>query len=151
MEALASRMTVSRAKRGACRRHAPSGQNLVELALTLPFVLLLVFFLIEVGRIGFVFQSAKLAAAEGAHAAALYHNVQVGKLQMTNKLAATGLTNGTASIRQVPNQHAYQASVTVGYTPFFADFGMPTLSGKIKVFPGKFDIAYTAVEDIGLY
>jgi Flp pilus assembly protein TadG len=144
-------MTGTRATRGRGRRHAQSGQNLVELALTLPFVLLLVFFLIEVGRIGFVFQSAKLAASEGAHAAALYHNVEVGQLQMNNKLTATGLTSGSASIRQVPNQHAYQASVTVAYTPFFADFGIPTLSGNIKVFPGKFDIAYTAVEDVGLY
>ncbi len=123
----------------------------MELALTLPIMLLLVFFLIEVGRVGFVFQSAKLAASQGAHAAAMYHNVEVGQLQMSNKLTATGLTSGSASIRQVPNQHAYEASVRVSYTPFFADFSIPTISGPIKVFPGAFDIAYTAVEDIGVY
>jgi Flp pilus assembly protein TadG len=131
------------------RRH--TGQNLVELVLTLPFVLILVFFIIEAGRVNFTFQGAKMAVMSGAHTAALYHNAAVGKQQLDNKLAATGLTATTASVVQLPNRHAYQATVTVHYAPFFGGVSIPTLSGPVSILPSQFDITYNAVEDVAVY
>jgi Flp pilus assembly protein TadG len=128
------------------------GQNLVELALTLPFVLVMLFFIIDMGRAWFVYEGAKVAAMEGAHAASVYHNEAVGNQQLTNKLAAAGLTCKTnCTVTQIPNQHAYQANVTVTFTPFFAGVKIPTVSGSIPLLPGAFDINYKAVEDVAVY
>lgn len=132
-------------------RRRQRGQNLVELALTLPFVLLLLFFIIEMGRLWFTYEGAKMSASEGAHTAAMYHSTQVGKTQLDNKLAAIGLDVKGATINQVTNQHAYQANVTVKYSPFFGGISIPTLSGPIPIIPDSFDITYNAVEDMAIY
>jgi hypothetical protein len=132
------------------RRHS-QGQNLVELAITLPFVVLMLFFIIELGRLWFTYEGTKVAAMEGAHAAAIYHSTQVGKTQMDNKIAAAGLKAKTTIVNQVTNQHAYEATVTVNYAPFFGGVSIPTLSGKIPIIPDQFDITYNAVEDMAIY
>lgn len=119
--------------------------------LTLPFVLVLIFFIIEAGRVNFTLQGAKIAAMSGAHTASLYHNAATGKQELDSKLAATGLTAVTASVAQVPNQHAYQATVTVRYSPFFGGVSIPTLSGRISILPSQFNITYNAVEDVAVY
>lgn len=126
------------------------GQNLVELGLTLPFVLILLFFIIELGRAWFVYEGAKMAAMEGAHAASIYHNPGVGKQQLDAKLGAAGLS-GSGNVSQVPNAHAYQADVTVKFTPFFGGISIPTVSGSIPILPKSFDVKYTAVEDVAVY
>jgi Flp pilus assembly protein TadG len=138
-------------------RHARSprkksrGQNLVELGLTLPFVILLLFFIIELGRAFFVYNAAKMAANEGAHAATVYQNPSVGRTQLTRKVSAAGLTATTATVSQIPNQHAYRADVTVPFKPFFGGISIPTVSGSIPIIPKQFDIQYTAIENVAVY
>lgn len=133
------------------RRGRSRGQNLVELALTLPFVLALLFFVIEMGRAWFVYQGAKMAAMEGAHAAAKFHNPQVGQTQLTTRLAASGLQVVSSQVSQIPNNHAYQADVTVSFTPFFGGIAIPSISGPITIIPNGFNISYTAVENVAVY
>lgn len=133
------------------RRARHRGQNLVELVLTLPFVIIMVFFIIELGRAWMVYEGAKMAARDGAYTASIYHSVSTGQTQLDNKLAAAGLTVKTSKISQVPNQHAYQADVTVSFAPFFGSIAIPTLSGPITILPSQFDISYTAVTDVAIY
>ena len=138
--------TQQRRSRG---RH--KGQNLVELALTLPYVLIMIFFVIEMGRAWMTFEGAKMAARDGAYTASIYHNTQAGKGQMDYKLAAAGLTAKTSQVKQMPGQHAYQAEVTVSYSPFFSGLSIPTISGPIQIFPAAFDVSYSAVTDVSVY
>ncbi len=132
-------------------RRAHRGQNLVELGLTLPFVLIMMFFIIDVARAWFAYEGAKMAATEGAHVASIYHNPAAGQTQLNNKLASAGLDVQTATVTQVPNQHAYQANVTVSFTPFFAGVSIPTVSGNIPIIPAQFNISYNAVESVSVY
>lgn len=133
------------------RRQAFRGQNLVELGLTLPFVLIFLFFIIELGRAWFVYEGAKMAATAGAHAAATYHNKDVGQNELDKKIAAAGLEKKTTKVDQIQNQHAYYADVTVTFKPFFGGVSIPTVSGNIQLIPSQFDISYTAVEDVSVY
>lgn len=136
----------------ASRKHrAAAGQNLVEMALTLPFVLIMIFFTLEVGRIWFAYQHLKMAAIEGAHAAAIFQNKTLGQMQLDYKLTASGLQIKTKKVEQVPNQHAYTAAVTATYTPSFGGLTIPSVSGPLTIFPAAFDISYTAVEDFAIY
>ena len=127
------------------------GQNLVELVLTLPFVVVMLFFIIELGRAWMVYEGAKMAARDGAYTASIYHNAKTGQTQLDNKLSAAGLTVKTATVSQVPNQHAYQADVTVTFSPFFGSLSIPTLSGPISIIPSQFDVTYKAITDVSVY
>ncbi len=136
---------------GVRRRRAGRGQNLVELALTLPFVIIMIFMIIELGRAWFVYEGAKMAATEGAYTASIYHNASVGQDQQDNKLAAAGLDVKASRVTQVQNQHAYQANVTVTFTPFFGSLAIPTLNGPMRLLPAAFDISYSAVQSVSIY
>lgn len=132
------------------RRGVP-GQNLVELALTLPFILLMILFIVEMGRVWFAYEGAKMAATEGAHAASVYHNPEVGKNLLDKKLAAAGLKVNQATVEQIPNKHAYRASVSIRFTPLFGELAMPTMGGKVTFIPAGFNISYSAVDDVAVY
>jgi Flp pilus assembly protein TadG len=138
-------------KKATGKRRRQAGQNLVELTMTLPFVLLLIFFLIEVVRVSFTYQSTSIAARQGAEFAAVYHSTAMGLQQMKRTLAASGMTASTTTVTQVANTHGYEASVTVKYAPLFT-MSIPLMGGSnTNVSPGSFDIAFTAVPDSGLY
>ena len=126
------------------------GQNLVELALTLPFVLIMVFAIVDFGRAWITYESAKVAANEGVHAASEYHNSAVGQALLTQKLQAAGLT-GNGAVTQVQNQHAYQVNVTVQFTPLFASMVMPLAGANAKIIPTAFPITYSAVDEMAIY
>ena len=141
----------SRIQKAACKRRRHAGQNLVELTVTLPFVLLLILFLIEIVRVSFTYQATSIAARQGAEFAAVYHTTAMGLQQMKRTLAASGLTPTTTTVTQVANTHGYEASVTVKYTPLFT-VSIPLVGGtNTNVTPGSFDIAFKAVPDAGLY
>lgn len=128
------------------------GQNLVELALTFPIIFIMLMFIIEMGRVWFLYEGAKMAATEGAHAASLYHNPQVGVDQLNKKLKAAGLDVKTATVTQIPNAHAYQANVTVRFSPAFGGLALPTVGGSVlTIIPAGFDVTYNAIDDISVY
>src|SRR5262245_37453717 len=112
-------------------RRSQKGQNIIELALTLPFVLIMVLFIVETGRVWVAYEGAKMAATEGAHVASLYHNPQVGTDQLNKKLQEAGLEVKQAAVTQIPNQHAYQANVTIRFTPVFGALALPTVGGNV--------------------
>ena len=103
------------------------GQNLVEFALSLPFILIFVFFVTEAGRAWFFYQAIKMAATDGAHTAAIYQNPMV---------------------TQVPNQHVYQVTVSANFKPIFAQPNLPIVNAKL--FTG-FPITYTALKEYTVY
>jgi len=132
-------------------RKQDAGQNLVELALTLPMVLVMLFAIVELGRVWMTYESAKTAAREGAYVASIYHNPQAGQDQMNYKLSAAGVTVKSATVAQVPGQHAYESDVTVTFEPFFGNIQIPTLGGPISIFPAQFDMGYKAITDVSVY
>lgn len=127
------------------------GQNLVELALTLPFVLAMVFCILDLGQAWTVFEGAKIAASEGAYTAAIYHSSTAGLAQMNHKLTAENLTVIKAVVKQVPKQHSYQADVTVTFKPWFGGLSIPSLSGPLTIIPNTFDISYKSVPSVATY
>ena len=136
---------------GTGRKVAHTGQNLVELAMTLPFVLVLIFFIIDSGRAWMTYEGAKMAAREGSYVASLYQNATAGQTQLDYKLSLASLKKKSAKVTQVPGKHAYQSDVTVTFDSLFGSFQIPTLSGPIQVFPAHFDISYHAVTDVSVY
>ena len=127
------------------------GQNLVELVFTLPLVLIMIFLTIELGRVWYAYNSAKMAAEKGVYTAAIYHNASSGQVELEGRLAAANLDVVTAQVAQVPNKHAYRADVTVTFTPFLANLVMPTVAGDMRIFPAAFDISYEALNDASVY
>jgi Flp pilus assembly protein TadG len=128
-----------------------AGQNLVELALTLPFVIVMIFFIIETGRAWMAYEGAKMAAREGAYVASLYHNAKAGQDQLDYKLNAAGLTVKTAKVTQVPGQHAYASDVTVTFQPLFGSMKIATMTGTISILPSQFDLSYKSITDVSVY
>jgi Flp pilus assembly protein TadG len=123
----------------------------VELVLTLPLLVLMMFFIIEIGRAWMTYDSAKMAARDGAYTASIYHNATVGETQMTNKLNAAGLDVKTLNVQQINNRHAYKANVTVTFTPFFGGLSIPTISGPMTILPKSFDLSYSSITDVAIY
>lgn len=136
-----------------CRRTRRShrGQNLVELVLTLPIVVVMLFFIIEMGRVWMTYESAKMAVRDAVYAAATHHNAITGQIELNSRLAGAGLTVRKAAVTQLPNQHAYKGDVTVLYYPFFGSMSIPTLSGPMTLIPNQFEVNYSAVTDIAVY
>ena len=132
------------------RRKAGRGQNLVELVLTLPFMLILIFFIIDSGRAWMAYESAKMAVRDAAYTASIFQNPEVGQQQLDFKILASGL-QGSGTVSQVPNQHAYRASIEVEFRPLFGDLAIPTISGPIRLLPGTIPITYSNVTDVALY
>ena len=128
------------------------GQNLVELALTLPFIVLLIFFICELSRAWWTYNTAKMAANDAVHTAAMYQSAATGQTRLNTLLSNAGMNVQTATVTQMLGQHAYSVTVTVLYVPAaFAGFAIPTLTGPIKVVPDQFPINYTALQEASVY
>lgn len=141
------RLSTNRPKMRAHSR----GQNLVELVLTLPLMILMMFFIIEIGRAWMTYDSAKMAVRDGAYTASIYHNAAAGLTQMTNKLNAAGLDVKSFNVQQINNRHAYEANVTVTFTPFFGGLSIPTISGSVSIIPKSFNLSYSSITDVAIY
>ncbi|MEB3287326.1 MAG: TadE family protein [Vampirovibrionales bacterium] len=128
---------------------AQSGQNLVEFMLSLPFILIIFLFVVEAGRAWFFYEAVKMAANEGAQTAAVYQSPSIGRTAVIRKLQIAGIPpTGTPQVTQVPNQHAYQVSVTANFVPLFGAAHFP-LAGN-DLFTG-FPISYTALKQYAVY
>ncbi|MBK8189812.1 MAG: pilus assembly protein [Vampirovibrionales bacterium] len=136
-----------------CRlRPRARGQNLAELALTLPFLFVVIFAAVELAHAWQAYEAAKLAALDGAYTAAVYNDAALGETQLKNRIASAGLPLKSAAIKPLLSNAAdpastigYTADVTVTYNPLCGGFSVPTLSQPIVVIPGAFDIQYKGV------
>lgn len=132
-----------------CFRKRLLGQNLVEFALTLPFILVFFFFIAEVGRAWFFYEAIKMAATDGAHTAAIYQNPTVGATAATRKLQIAGITPAAPpQVTQVKDQHVYQVTVTANFVPLFGAMRFALVG--VNLFTG-FPIRYTALKEYSVY
>lgn len=96
------------------------------------------------------YESAKMAVRDAAYTASIFQNPEVGQRQLNVKIVSSGL-KGSGTVTQVPNQHAYRASIQVEFTPLFGELAIPTISGPIRLLPGAIPISYSNVTDVALY
>ena len=134
------------------QRKFTRGQNLVELAFSLPLIVVLCFFIMELGRVWHTYETAKMAANEGAHTAAIHHNEVTGTTAQTTRLNNANMEVNTSQVIQIANQHAYQSRVVVTFRPAYgAVFAIPTVGGDITIIPDSFPIEYTAIKENAVY
>ena len=139
------------------KRRCQRGQNLVELALTLPFLLLLIFTIVEVGRAWQTYQGAKMAAIDGAYTASVYHDEALGEDQMQARLNQARIPYNAYDIVPVENTAGstvvvgYKANVNVTYKPLFGGMSLPTLVGAVTIIPSEFPIEYHEIYYNSIY
>ncbi|MGE0200305.1 MAG: TadE family protein [Candidatus Melainabacteria bacterium] len=144
-------MRTPQTRNNGIRRNTAAGQNLIELALTLPFVILILFFMVELSRAWFVFEAAKMAAVDGAQTAAMNHNPTAGLQQLDKRLADAHLTVKARTVTQVAGRHAYEAAVTVVFEPVFGGLTVQTLSGPMEIIPEAYDVTYTDIKTASVF
>lgn len=136
-------------------RKSAQGQNLVELVLTLPFLLILVFAVIEMGRVWQVYESAKTAAMDGAYVASVYQDPIMGQQQIQTRLNTANIAYTNVSVQPVNSAQGaiigYQSNVTVIFIPLMGGISLPTLSGPISIIPNQIPITYRNISYNSVY
>ncbi len=138
-------------------RRRERGQNLVELALTLPFLIVVLFAIVEMGRAWQTYQGAKMAAIDGAYTASVFHDETLGENQIQARLEAANIPYDNFNIQPVQNQGGnnitvgYKAQVRVRYVPLFGGMSVPTLGAPIVLIPNEFPIEYNEVYYSSIY
>ena len=141
------------------------GQNLVELALVLPFLMILIFAIVEIGRVWQCYQGTKMAAIDGAYTASLSYGagesaaISAGQTQMLNRLAAANLMSGgtTMSVLPVKNNGGtgaiigFKAAVQTQFRPIVGAISLPTMSGPVPIIPAAFPISYDNIQFNAVY
>jgi Flp pilus assembly protein TadG len=114
MFALARRMTTA-------RRSGDRGAAAVEMAIVLPLLLLIVFGLIDFGRMYFTQITLTAAAREGARASALGRSAQVPTIVSTAANPISGVTGAVTSAcpATIPSGSNVSTTVTASYTYSF--------------------------------
>lgn len=132
------------------KRKRRKGANLVELALVLPFILLLTFMVIEISRAWQTYESIRLATLDAAYTAAASQNANDGQTQGNNRLNLAGVT-GDVQITPVLARDGsgailgYRATGTGTYTPLFSTFW------NVQIFPASFEIGFSDIYYNGVY
>ena len=94
------------------------GQSLVEFALILPVFLLILFGIIEFGRLWEISNIATSAAREGARVAAIADNTLAqGSAAAQNVLSAGNVSNANVSVLGPNGAQEITVTVVVNYTP----------------------------------
>jgi Flp pilus assembly protein TadG len=133
------------------KRGASAGQNLIELALSFGFVLVLLFATIEISRVWLVYTATRNAAMDGAVTASQYHDTGRGMQQIDKRLALAKLSATSRSITVMDNNIGYEASVAVMYKPLFANMALPVPGGKITIIPAGFPVSYSSTKFYAIY
>jgi Flp pilus assembly protein TadG len=136
------------------RKTRKSGQNLVELALTFPLLLVLILAVVEVGRAWNTYESARMAAMDGSYTAAIYQNTGLGEVQIKNRLDAANIPYNAGDIRVTqtnPNSGVYSASIIVQFRPIFSDLSINFMDQQFSLLPANIDISYQNVETNLIY
>ncbi len=132
-------------------RKRERGQNLVELVLTLPFLILIIFGIVEMGRVWQTYQGAKMAAIDGAYTASVFQDETLGEDQIKSRLEQAKITYTAFDIVPVTNTSGsnitigYKATVTAEFRPLFGGMEVPTLANPITIIPAAFPIQYDEI------
>jgi Flp pilus assembly protein TadG len=132
-------------------RNKATGQNLVEMALTFPLLLIVIFAIMEIGRVWNTFEGARMAAMDGAYTAAVYRSEDLGRQQMEERLTRAGIPFTVVNVASTNSGQAYQADVTVQYRPLLGGISIASLSGPLTLIPAQFDINYNNVQSAVVY
>lgn len=127
------------------------GQNIIEMALVLPFLLIGILFVVEMGRAWQTYEGAKMAAEDGAYTAATFDSAVRGNGVIQQRLNSANIA-GNGAIRPimgfgtVASRIGYKAQVTVNYQPLFGGVAL-TLPGvgAVPIIPANFPIQYDSV------
>lgn len=133
-------------------RGRAAGQNLAELALSIPVLFAVIFGALELAHAWQAYEAAKLAAMDGAYTAAMFDDATLGDTQLKTRLSNAGITLKNSTITPVLSNTAdpdsrigYEAAVTVTYQPMFGGISIPTMSAPIVIIPSAFDIQYAGI------
>lgn len=134
------------------------GQNLVELAITFPLLLVTILGVVEVGRAWNTYEGTRLAAMDGAYTAAIYKNRTLGQTQITTRLSSANIpldrTNaacGGAGVQVVETNGEFTVAVCTQFVPIFGDLGINFMGDELTVFPAAIPISYQNVQTPTIY
>lgn len=123
------------------------GQSLVELALTLPFVIILLFGFVEFSRAWQAWHGAKLAADDGCYTAAMMENAAQGQAVMSERAQQAKLNNAVGTVQAI-NQSGidigYECQITARHFPLFSNISVNLPgAGQVSLFSEGIEISYS--------
>jgi hypothetical protein len=131
---------------------ASVGQNLAELMFALPIFLVMLYALVEFSRVWHTMETARLAAVDAAHTAAIFHDANQGQAKMQERLSAGNLSVVFASVNEELQGRRFRSLVRVSFRPIVGGISIPMVGGPaIRVLPNNYEFTYTAVQAIALY
>lgn len=147
MVSLLSLFSICRHKRNAAR-----GQNMIEMAIVLPFLIIGIFFTVELGRVWQTYQGAKMAAEDGAYTATINDSAVQGNGVISQRLNSANIP-GNGVIRPImgfgtiAHRIGYKAQVNAVYQPLFGGvvLTLPFTGITVPIIPAQFPIQYDSV------
>ena len=134
------------------RKHRAShGQNMMELVLTLGFMVALILTTVEVGRVWMTYNTTQSAALDGVVTASQFHNAATGEARIDNRLSQANIPLVNRTVVAVANETGYQASVTVNFQPMFGGISIPAPGGNITLVPEAFPISFSTTQYTAVY
>lgn len=130
---------------------AARGQNMMELVLTLGFMVVLILTTIEVGRVWMTYNATQSAALDGVVTASQHHNAANGEARIDARLNQANIPIVNRSVVAVNNDTGYQASITVNFQPMFGGMSIPTPGGNIPIVPDAFPISFSTTQYTTVY
>jgi Flp pilus assembly protein TadG len=134
------------------------GQNLVELAISFPLLLVTILGVVEVGRAWNTYEGTRLAAMDGAYTAAIYKNKTLGETQITTRLTSANIpldrnnaACGGAGAQVIETNGEFTVNVCTRFVPIFGDMGINFMGDEITVFPAAIPISYQNVQTPTIY
>jgi len=105
------------------------GQSVVEFALVLPVFIVIIFGIVEFGRLWETVNVVTSAAREGARVAAVSEpNVAMARSAAQNVLSAANISGATISVSGPDGNDDVCVTVTTGYTPITGSI-IPGITG----------------------
>jgi Flp pilus assembly protein TadG len=132
----------------------PTGQNLVELTLVLPFAFVLMFATFELGQFWRTVETVKLVATDGVTLAAKHHDMADAIQTMKDRLTQANIPYDANKITVSVNSTttAYTANVEAEYRPLFSGLNIRLLgSNPVRLIPGTVPIRYQQVKAVSFY
>lgn len=119
---------------------------MVELALTLPFIIILLFSFVEFSRAWQAWHGAKLAADDGCYTAAIMKDVTQGQAVMATRAEQARLTDVDSAITAISNGTltiGYECRINVRHFPLWSGFGVNVPGyGRVGLFDDGILISY---------